>query len=185
MVVGRADLEGIKLNTLEEQSFQVCALFGPQFDGHPQVGDTEVTAQLVVTCMGAPPATPELARLLPAASIDEKGRVVVDELLGVQGCPGVFGLGDCCNTQEHKMAAHAGAHSDVVVKNIQLEAAGKPGRPYKQKFVGMLVPFGASAGVGSINGWTLPSFAVVKGKSADLFTTQFWTTMGLKDKMPK
>ena len=33
---------------------------------------------------------------------------------------------------------------------------------YKQKFVGMLVPFGASAGAGSFNGWNLPNFAVVR-----------------------
>ena len=60
------------------------------------------------------------------------------------------------------MAAHAAVHAESVVANILLEAGGKSKKPYKQKFVGMLVPFGASAGAGSFDGWNLPNFAVVR-----------------------
>jgi hypothetical protein len=35
-------------------------------------------------------------------------------------------------------------------------------------------------GAGVINGWHLPGFAVVMGKSADLFTATFWTMVGLQ-----
>ena len=66
-----------------------------------------------------------------------------------------------------------------------LPPLSRPPKPYKQKFVGMLVPFGATGGTGSMNGWTVPQFAVVKLKSGDLFTKQFWTTMGLRSKIPQ
>ena len=138
---------------------------------------------LVLPCTGLPPNRPEISKLVPQAGIDDQGRVKVDEFLGVEGCPGEYALGDCSNTAEHKMAAHAATHADTVVANIVLEAAGKPPRPYKQKFVGMIVPFGPTAGAGSMNGWALPNFACVKLKG-DLFSAQFWTTMGLKNKMP-
>lgn len=170
VVVGKADMTFVKVNMIEGQTLQV--------------GDTAVESDLVLPCTGLPPNRPEVAALVPVEGFDDKGRVKVDEFLGVEGCPGLYALGDCSNTSEHKMAAHAASHADTVVANIVLEAAGKPPRPYKQKFVGMIVPFGAFAGAGSMNGWALPNFACVKLKSADLFTAQFWTTMGLKNKMP-
>merc|ERR1712181_124822 len=127
VVVGKADLSSIKLNQVEKQSLQV--------------GETELEADLVISCIGMPPNKAEVAKLLPASSIDEKtGRAKVDEFLAVEGCSNVFALGDCCNTPEHKMAAHAAVHAEAVVGNILLEAQGKARKAYKQKFVGMLVP---------------------------------------------
>ena len=154
LVVGKADLSTVKLNQVEKQSIRVA--------------ETELEADLVISCIGMPPNKAEVAKLLPATSIDATGRAKVDEFLAVEGCPNVFALGDCCNTPEHKMAAHAGVHSETVVANILLEAEGKPMKAYKQKFVGMLVPFGSSAGAGSYNGWNLPNFAVVDHSNKNL-----------------
>ena len=64
-----------------------------------------------------------------------------------------------------------------VVKEVT--GCGAPS-PYKQPFVGMLVPFGAGEGVGMFNGFHIPSFVGTKLKYADLFTGQFWKTAGLK-----
>ena len=193
VIVGKADLSSVKLNEVEKQVVLV--------------GETELEADLVISCIGMPPNKAEVAKLLPAGSIEETtGRAKVDEFLAVEGCPdNVFALGDCCNTPEHKMAAHAAVHSETVVANILLEAEGKQRKAYKQKFVGMLVPFGAAAGAGSFDGWNLPNFAVVGFimvettlifcqnenqcqvmlKSSDLFTSKYWATMGQKEKMPK
>ena len=148
VVVGKADLISVKLNQVEKQSLRV--------------GETELEADLVISCIGMPPNKAEVAKLLPASSIDETGRAKVDEFLAVEGCSNVFALGDCCNTPEHKMAAHAAVHAETVVANILLEAEGKTRKAYKQKFVGMLVPFGAKGGAGSFDGWNLPNFAVVR-----------------------
>jgi len=163
---GKLDLDNLKLNCLETQTLKV--------------GDIEVEADLVIPCIGLPPNTKEAARLLPEGCFDMNGRVKVDEYFRVSGCPDVFAIGDICNTSEHKMAAHAATHADTVVANILLEAAGKQAKPYQQKFVGMIVPFGAKAGLGSINGWNLPSFLCVKLKSADLFSSKYWSDVGLQ-----
>ena len=58
----------------------------------------------MISCIGMPPNKAEVAKLLPANSIDEiTGRAKVDEFLAVEGCSNVFALGDCCNTPEHKV----------------------------------------------------------------------------------
>lgn len=170
VVVGRVNLSDVRTNSVEEQTLTV--------------GETSLPCDLVLLATGHPPNTAQAARLLPPAAMDEQGRVKVDAYLRVPGCPGVFALGDVSATEEHKMAAHAGVHAETVVANLVLEAGGRPPKPYKQKFVGMLVPFGPAGGTGSMNGWTVPQFAVVRLKAGDLFTRQFWGVVGLKDKMP-
>ena len=100
VVVGKADLTTVKLNMVEKQSLQV--------------GEVDLEADLVISCIGMPPNKAEVAKLLPATSIDENGRVKVDEYLAVDGCSDVFALGDCCNTAEHKMAAHAAVHGEFL-----------------------------------------------------------------------
>ena len=100
VVVGKADLTTVKLNMVEKQSLQV--------------GEVDLEADLVISCIGMPPNKAEVAKLLPATSIDENGRVKVDEYLAVEGCSNVFALRDCCNTAEHKMAAHAAVHGECL-----------------------------------------------------------------------
>ena len=41
-------------------------------------------------------------------------------------------MGDCCDTQEHKMAAFAGAHGETVARNIIKEVMGCSPTPYKR-----------------------------------------------------
>ena len=41
-------------------------------------------------------------------------------------------MGDCCDTQEHKMAAFAGAHGETVARNIIKELMGCSPTPYKR-----------------------------------------------------
>ena len=56
----------------------------------------------------------------------------VNEFLQVPGLSNIFAVGDCCNTDEHKMAAFAGAHGDTVAKNILQDLMGGPPSPYKR-----------------------------------------------------
>ena len=100
------------------------------------------------------------------------------------------------------MAAFAGAHGETVAKNIVQDLMGGAASPYKrvnellnffclydrksactfqlQPFVGMLVPFGKSAGAGMFNGFHIPSFVGSRLKYAGLFTDKYWTMAGLK-----
>eukprot|EP00092_Neocalanus_flemingeri_P015668 GFUD01016959.1.p1 GENE.GFUD01016959.1~~GFUD01016959.1.p1 ORF type:complete len:376 (+),score=91.40 GFUD01016959.1:233-1360(+) len=144
------------------------------------VGDQEIEADLVLSCVGLPPNKTMIEKLVSADSIDENHRIKVNEYLEVEGHPSMFAIGDCCNTPEHKMAAFAGKHGELVASNIIKEASGQTTSQYKQAFVGMLVPFGTGAGAGIINGWHIPNFVGAKLKYADLFTSKYWGTLGIK-----
>ena len=56
----------------------------------------------------------------------------VNDFLQVSGHQNIFAVGDCCNTQEHKMAAFAGAHGETVARNIIKEVMGCTPTPYKR-----------------------------------------------------
>jgi len=144
------------------------------------VGDEKLEADLVLPCVGLPPNKTMIDKLVSVDSIDENNRIKVNEFLEVEGHPSIFAIGDCCNTLEHKMAAFAARHGELVVSNIVREASGSTPSPYKRPFIGMLVPFGASAGAGIFNGWHLPNFVGAKLKYADLFTSKYWGLVGIK-----
>jgi len=144
------------------------------------VGDEKLEADLVLPCVGLPPNKTMIDKLVSVDSIDENNRIKVNEFLEVEGHPSIFAIGDCCNTLEHKMAAFAAKHGELVVSNIVREASGSTPSPYKRPFIGMLVPFGASAGAGIFNGWHLPNFVGAKLKYADLFTSKYWGLVGIK-----
>ena len=50
----------------------------------------------------------------------------------MSGHTNIFAVGDCCNTEEHKMAAFAGAHGETVAKNIVQDLMGGAANPYKR-----------------------------------------------------
>ena len=58
----------------------------------------------------------------------------MNEFLEVEGHPSIFAIGDCCNTLEHKMAAFAAKHGELVVSNIVREASGSTPSPYKRVY---------------------------------------------------
>ena len=134
----------------------------------------------MVLSPGLPPNRESINKLVDAKHVDEAGRIKVDEFLKIEGLENIYAIGDCCNTQEDKMAAFAGKHGEVVAANIVKELKGCTPSPYKQPFVGMLVPFGASEGVGMFNGFHIPSFIGTKLKYSHLFTDKFWAVAGLK-----
>ena len=113
--------------------------------------------------------------------IDEFGRVRVDPTLAVEGCgPGVYAIGDCCNTSETKLGAHAVEHGTTVANNLARELKGEDKVPYKQIFNGMVLTVGRTGGAAVINGWHLPSLAVAAVKGGSLFTPKYWNMMGQK-----
>jgi len=145
-----------------------------------EVDDEKIEADLVISCVGLPPNKESISSLLTSEHIDEHGRIKVNEFLQVSGISNIFAVGDCCDTEEHKMAAFAGAHGETVAKNIVKELTGCSPTPYKRPFVGMLVPFGSGAGVGIFNGFHIPSFVGARLKYGELFTDKYWSMAGLK-----
>ena len=56
----------------------------------------------------------------------------VNGFLQVEGYENVYALGDCVNTPEHKMAAHAGTHAQCIASNFIKELKGQEKTAYKQ-----------------------------------------------------
>jgi len=166
VTVGKAlNLNDLELNVVKEQIVQLD-------------NEDSLETDLVISCIGLPPNKDSISQLM-AGKLDENNRIKVDEFLKVEGFSNIFAIGDCCNTSEDKMAAHAQFHAKNVAANILLEACGKPMKAYKQVFDGMLITVGSRAGAGSINGWYIPQFLVVWYKS-DLVTKHVWEDLGLE-----
>jgi len=167
IVYGRADnLKDLELNKIFKQTVKV--------------GGEEIAADLVISCVGLPSNKESVCALVPKESIDENGRIKVNEFLQLPGNANIYALGDCCNTQENKMAAYAMKHAELVVANLLREVRGKTPSPYQTPFVGMLVPFGKYQGAAIFNGFHMPNFIARKFKYEDLFTSRNWSDAGLK-----
>jgi len=64
--------------------------------------------------------------LISAASLTEAGALKVNKHLQVEGFNNVYGVGDCANVNEPKLAYHAGLHAGVAATNIINSLSGKP-----------------------------------------------------------
>ena len=78
-------------------------------------------ADIVLQCTGLTPNTDIAKEILGEGAIDANGRIKVNSQLRVVNTKNVYAIGDCCNTREEKMAAHAEAHGTLVAKNIYRE----------------------------------------------------------------
>jgi len=134
---------------------------------------------LLLKCTGNGPCTTLTKTVFDSSKFDEKSNLLkVNQFLQVEGYDNVYALGDCVNTPEHKMAAHAGTHANCIASNFIKELKGQEKSPYKQKFNGMVVPVGPYDGAGWINGWTVPAIVVSLFKGRSLMSAQFWNMMG-------
>ena len=74
-----------------------------------------------------------------SSKFDEKSNLLkVNQFLQVEGYDNVYALGDCVNTPEHKMAAHAGTHANCIASNFIKELKGQEKSPYKQSKISFI-----------------------------------------------
>merc|ERR1711935_1285805 len=71
-----------------------------------KVGDDKVAADLVISCIGLPPNKESINALVPVDHVASNNRVKVNEFLQLAGFPHIYAIGDCCNTDEYKMASY-------------------------------------------------------------------------------
>jgi len=137
-----------------------------------------INCQLVLICIGMKPDLTLSKTVFGTDTFDQNNRLEVNEFLQVKGHTNVYAIGDCTNTKEFKMAAHAERQGELLGSNFLRSLKNQPLNPYKTAFEGMVITFGSCRGAGVFNGWNLPSFAVgfIKGKT--LFTEKFWKMMG-------
>ncbi|XP_041921175.1 apoptosis-inducing factor 2 isoform X2 [Alosa sapidissima] len=108
----------------------------------------------------------------------QNGALKVNEHLQVRGFDRIYAVGDCTNIKEPKTAYHAGLHAGIAVTNIINSLTGKPLVSYRTGNVTMLLAMGCDDGVGQFNGYRLPRFLVIQGKSKSLLLWKSWKDMG-------
>jgi NADH:quinone reductase (non-electrogenic) len=130
------------------------------YDGHVAVlsDGTRVPARTLVWSAGVRPS-PLLRELgLP---LDERGRVVVDGTLGVDGRDNVWSLGDCAAVPNARTPGildpptcqHALRQARRLAKNLQ----GRP-QPYGYRMLGQVATLGRHKGIAEIPGIRLRGF---------------------------
>ena len=123
-------------------------------------GETLPTHTLVWTAGVTPPA---VLRNLPVKK--EKGRIVVNEMLEVPGCSGVWAVGDCAwipNASSGKphppTAQHALREAVRCAKNVVAAIRGSQKAPFRFTTLGQLAAIGHHAGVAEVFGLRLSGF---------------------------
>jgi NADH dehydrogenase len=138
-------------------------------------GTAIVTNTLVWTAGTAP--SPLLAEL-PCKK--ERGRLLVDASLQVEGWPGVWALGDCAHVPDPKGGAypptgqHALREGKTVARNITAVVSGRKPKPFVFSTIGQLAAIGRRTGVASILGVNFSGF----------FAWWLWRTIYLS-KLPR
>ena len=64
-------------------------------------------------------------------TFDQNNRLEVNEFLQVKGHTNVYAIGDCTNTKEFKMAAHAERQGELLGSNFLRSLKNQPLNPYK------------------------------------------------------
>ncbi len=96
---------------------------------------------------------------------NEKGRLRVNECLEVEGCPGVWALGDCALVPDGPAgrfhpptARHALREGRVLARNIVAAISGGTKRPFRFGALGQLAAIGKRTGVARILGVNFSGF---------------------------
>jgi NADH:ubiquinone reductase (H+-translocating) len=109
------------------------------------------------------------------------GRIVVDDYLEVDGCPGVWAVGDCALVTDHRAggfypptAQHALREGTKAARNVAATLYGGRKRPFRYSTVGQLAAIGRHLGVANIFGINFSGF----------FAWWLWRTIYLS-KLPR
>lgn len=95
---------------------------------------------------------------------DDRGRIIVDEHLQVQGFPGVYAAGDVAGG-EHALAQLAQPAIQTgqgAARSIAADVAGKPARPVRYRNLGTMATIGRHAAIAEL------PFPLIKGLSGSI-----------------
>ena len=125
---------------------------------------------LVFVATGRVPAS----GVLPKDLLNDKGRVLTNSYLRVEGLESAYAAGDIASIAPLGLLTTKG-QLNVVADNIIADLGGKgpakEWKPFTTKEM-QIVPVGPNAGVGAIFGWWAPSFVVKMLKSKHFFFPQ-------------
>jgi NADH dehydrogenase len=104
-------------------------------------------------------ANPLLAEL--GVPLDERGRVVVDEQLRVNGRPGIWALGDCAAVPNRATQGQTdpptSQHALRQARRLARNLGGKP-KPYRYRMLGQAATLGRNKGIADVMGLRLRGF---------------------------
>ncbi|MBX7221959.1 MAG: NAD(P)/FAD-dependent oxidoreductase [Blastocatellia bacterium] len=122
---------------------------------------TKIVTNTVVWTAGTSPNP--LLDSLPVRK--DRGRMVVNQCMEVEGWPGVWAFGDCASIPDPKTgkpfpptAQHAIREGKVVAQNVAAAIRGKAKRPFEFTTIGLLAAIGKRTGVAQILGVNFSGF---------------------------
>ena len=126
------------------------------------VDSVAIPSRTLVWTAGTVPSP--LISLLPCAK--ERGRIVVNQFLGVLDWPDVWAVGDCAFVPDIRnpgkshppTAQHAIREGKVVAQNIAAALLGRPQKSFSFKTIGLLASIGRRTGVARIFGFNFSGF---------------------------
>jgi NADH dehydrogenase len=120
-----------------------------------------IPANTFIWAAGTAPNPLVAALPLPMRS----GRIVVDDYLEVDGCPGVWAVGDCALVSSPRTggfypptAQHALREGIAAARNVEATLYGGQKRPFQYTTVGQLAAIGRRVGVANIFGMNFSGF---------------------------
>jgi len=103
--------------------------------------------------------------IAPLPGQKERGRLLVNEFLGVPGVPGLWAAGDCAAVPDSKTgkfhpptAQHGLREGLIAAKNIEAAILGRPPRPFVFTTLGQLATIGRRTGVAMVFGMKFSGF---------------------------
>jgi NADH dehydrogenase len=123
---------------------------------------TSIPAWTLIWTAGVKPS-PVIA---PLPCQKERGRLLVNEFLGVAGVSGLWAAGDCAAVPDVKQpgkfhpptAQHGLREGLVVAKNIEAAIVGRPLKPFVFSTIGLLATIGRRTGVAMVFGMKFSGF---------------------------
>ncbi|KAJ3698456.1 hypothetical protein LUZ61_002161 [Rhynchospora tenuis] len=143
---------------------------------------TTVSADCYFVCIGKPLSSDWLSNTILKDSLDEHGRVKVDDKFRVRGQDKIFAIGDITDVKELKQGYLAHAHATLVAKNIKLLMKGEKESglsPYKPSAAMAIVSLGRKSAVAQFPFMTVSGRFPGMIKSKDLFVGRTRKTMGV------
>ncbi|XP_057978898.1 uncharacterized protein LOC131165277 [Malania oleifera] len=146
-------------------------------------GGETITADCHFVCIGKPIGSSWLKDTFLNDSLDDKGRLMVDEHLRVKGCNNVFAIGDITDIPELKQGYLAESHAAVAARNLKLLVSGggeSKMANYRPGSAIAIVSLGRKEGVAQFPFITLIGCTPGFIKSGDLFVGKTRKKLGFK-----
>ncbi|KAK1299744.1 hypothetical protein QJS10_CPB13g01482 [Acorus calamus] len=174
-------LKSKKVEVLLEQSVSLDAASEAEKVYETSTGE-KISADCHFLCVGKPFGSSWLQETILKESLDNRGRLAVDEYMRVKGWKNIFAIGDITDVKEVKQGFYAQKHAQVVAKSLKwLVKGGNETKmsTYKAGSPIAIVSLGRKEGVAQFPMLTFSGWLPGKIKSKDLFVGSTRKQMGL------